>query len=281
MRSERQLFAVNGVDLCVQTFGEQGQPAVVLISGASTSMDMWPVPLCEQLARGGRFVVRYDLRDTGESTSYGAGNAAYTLLDLTDDLVGLLDALGVDRAQVVGMSMGGIIAQLVALAHPDRVRGLTLVSTSLAVSGGTERELPGMATEDLAAFGAIPEVDWADPDSVLDYLVAGERACAARSVPFDAEGLLREEMRTLVARAPDPASAENHFQLEEPDVSHWRLSQIAAPTVVLHGDEDPVFPLAHGRALAEEIPRARLVVLPQVGHEIPARMWATLNEALG
>ncbi|MET0693166.1 MAG: alpha/beta hydrolase [Propionibacteriaceae bacterium] len=279
MSSVKRMIAVNGVDLCVQTFGDEGQPAVVLISGASTSMDLWPAALCERLAHGGRFVIRYDLRDTGESTTYGAGNASYTLLDLTDDVVALLDALGLDQVQVVGMSMGGIIAQLVALVHPSRVRGLTLVSTSPAVPGQTERELPGMATEDLARFGAIPEADWSDPTSVLEHLVAGERACAARSVPFDEESL-RHEMRALVARVHDAASAENHFALKDFDVSQWRLAHITAPTVVLHGDEDPVFPLAHGQALADEIPGARLVVLHHVGHEVPARMWDALEDAV-
>jgi pimeloyl-ACP methyl ester carboxylesterase len=268
---------VNGVDLRLQAHGDSADPVVLLISGAATTMDMWPGPCCEQLAAGGRYVVRYDLRDTGESTTYGAGGATYTFTDLVGDVVALLDELGVERAHLAGMSMGGSIAQVVALSWPDRVETITLVATSPVVAG--ERALPEMTTQDQAEFGAVPAPDWSDPDSVVDYLVGSERICAARTVPFDSEAI-RATMRAVVDRSSDPAAMENHFSLDFTEQPGWSLARIAAPTLAVHGDEDPVFPLPHGQALAAEIPGARLLVLPQVGHEVPPRCWDDLIDAL-
>lgn len=275
----RRIVKANHVEICLQTFGNPADPAVLLVSGASTSMDMWPVPLCERIAAGGRHVVRYDLRDTGESMTYGAGQPPYTILDLADDTVGILDALGIEQAQVVGMSMGGVIAQLAALRHPGRVRTLTLVATTPAVEADEDRLLPSMTTADTEAFGALSAPDWDDVESTVSYLVAGERLCAARSVPFDEE-TTRTTMFDLVSRSRDIRAIENHFALADVDVADLSLGQITAPTLVLHGDEDPLFPLEHARALVAEIPGARLVVLSQVGHEVPARVFDELTAAV-
>src|SRR5262249_39119758 len=138
--SPRLTIRSNGVDLCVQTFGNHAAPAILLIAGGASSMDWWHGELCERLTAGGRFVIRYDHRDTGQSVAYPPGEPGYDGRDLVEDAVGLLDALEVDRAHIVGMSMGGAIAQQLALAHPDRVASLTLISTSPAFS--SDRELP-------------------------------------------------------------------------------------------------------------------------------------------
>src|SRR5262249_60788737 len=138
--SPRRTFRSNGVDLCVQTLGDNAAPAILLIAGGASSMDWWHDEFCERLAAGGRFVIRYDHRDTGQSVAYSPGEPGYDGRDLVEDAVGLLDALEVDRAHIVGMSMGGAIAQRLALAHPESVATLTLVSTSPAVS--SDRELP-------------------------------------------------------------------------------------------------------------------------------------------
>ena len=119
----------NGVQLCVQTFGQADEPAILLIAGAECSMDWWEDEFCELLAAGPRFVIRYDLRDTGQSVTYLPGAPEYDGSDLTADALGVLDALGIDRAHVVGISMGGGIGQELALEHADRVATLTLVST--------------------------------------------------------------------------------------------------------------------------------------------------------
>jgi pimeloyl-ACP methyl ester carboxylesterase len=125
-----RIVDVNGVDLCVDTTGDAADPAILLISGMGGSMDWWEEEFCQRLAAGGRFVIRYDHRDTGQSVSYPAGAPGYTGADLAADVVGVLDAVGRRSAHLAGISMGGALAQRVALAHPDRVDSLVLISTS-------------------------------------------------------------------------------------------------------------------------------------------------------
>jgi pimeloyl-ACP methyl ester carboxylesterase len=277
--SDVQVLPLNGIELGLQTFGNPADPPVLLISGASTSMDMWPPALCERIAAAGRYVVRYDLRDTGQSTSYGVGGATYTQSDLVADVIAILDHLQIRRAHLVGMSMGGVLAQLVAADHPDRVSTLTLVSTTPALLGKTERDLPDMPLADQEAFAAVPPPDWSDAASTVNYLVEQERRCAARSVPFDAEHV-RTIMQTAVARGRDPQAMENHFDLGVTAPGASRISDIVAPTLVVHGDEDPVFPVAHGQALAAEIHGAELMIISSLGHEVPPRIWDDLVPAI-
>src|SRR5947199_7314666 len=141
-----RIVDVYGVDLCVDAAGDAADPAILLIGGIGASMDWWEEEFCQRLAVGGRFVIRYDHRDTGRSVSYPAGAPGYTGADLAADVVGVLDALGRRSAHLAGISMGGAVAQQVALAHPDRVDSPVLISTSPAVPCGPE--LPPIA-EDL------------------------------------------------------------------------------------------------------------------------------------
>jgi pimeloyl-ACP methyl ester carboxylesterase len=270
MSTGERVVEVNGVGLCVEGFGRAGDPAVLLVMGMAASMLHWEDGFCERLASGGRFVIRYDHRDTGRSVTYPVGAPGYTGDDLVADAAGVLDALGVRRAHVVGMSMGGALAQLLALDHPDRVASLTLISTSPG-SGG---DLPGSSDEVRAHFAdPPPEPDWSDRAAVIDYLVEDERVYAARSRPFDEAGR-RELAGRIFDRSIDlAASMTNHFVLDGGESWRERLGEIRAPTLVLHGDEDPLFPIEHGRALAREIPDARLVTLERTGHELPARSW--------
>ena len=145
----QRIIEVNGVDLCVDTAGDAADPAILLIGGMGASMDWWEEEFCQRLAAGGRFVIRYDHRDTGRSVSYPAGAPGYTGADLAADAVGVLDAFGRRSAHLAGISMGGALAQQVALAHPDRVDSLVLISTSPAGPG--QAELPPMS-EDLRAY---------------------------------------------------------------------------------------------------------------------------------
>ena len=278
-RSDVQVMPVNGVELALQTFGSPDHPAVLLISGAATSMDLWPPELCERIAGAERYAVRYDFRDTGQSTTYGAGGATYTLADLVDDAIAILDHLQLPQAHLVGISMGGVLAQLAAVTHPDRVSTLTLIATTPALPGAVERNLPGMSPADQDDFGQLSPPDWSDPRSTVDYLLEQERRCAARSAPFDA-AQMRAIVETTVARSTDPQAVENHFDLGEPPPLDSRLADIVAPTLVVHGDEDPVFPVAHGQALAEEIPGAELIVIRRLGHEVPPRIWDELVAAV-
>ena len=138
-------IATNGAELCVDTFGDPAHPSVLLIMGSAGSMDRWEEPFCERLAAAGRYVIRYDHRDTGGSTTYPPGKPGYTSDELFADPLAILDHLGVERAHLVGLSMGGAIAQMIALEHPERVLSLTLMSTSPVGTGGAE--LPPMSDE--------------------------------------------------------------------------------------------------------------------------------------
>ncbi len=265
-----QVLAVDGVELCVETFGSPGDPAVLLIAGAAQSMVWWEDEWCGLLAGGGRFVVRYDHRDTGRSTSSPAGHPAYAGVDLATDPLRILDALGLPDAHLVGLSMGGGVAQVVAVTRPERVRTLTLVSTTAA--GPTDgAPLPGPAPRVAATFTSPePEPDWADRDAVLRYRVEAERPYAG-ALGFDEPRVLLLAAREVDRTRDMAASMTNHFLLDDAWPADADLRSIAAPTLVLHGTADPLFPVEHGRALARLVPGARLVELDGVGHEQPPR----------
>jgi pimeloyl-ACP methyl ester carboxylesterase len=267
---------VNGVDLCAEAFGDESSPPILLISGLSGSMDWWRTEFCRRLAQDGRRVVRYDHRDTGQSAHSKPGAPGYTGDDLAADAIGLLDALGIESAHIAGVSMGGGIGQVLALEHPERVASLTLMSTS---PGGAD--LPSV-TERLAAHFAnpAPAPDWSNRDEVIDYIVEEHRPYSA-ALHFD-----DDEVRTVAAIVVDrtidiEASMTNHSLLDGGgDPLRPRLGQITAPTLVIHGTEDPLFPLAHGQALAREIP-GHLLAIEGMGHEVPPRpVWDEVIAAI-
>ena len=179
--AERMIEA-NGVELCTESFGDPADPPILLVMGIGGSMLWWEEGFCRMLAEGGRFVIRYDHRDTGRSVTYEPGRPEYTGADLIADAVGMLDAYGIPAAHVVGVSAGGAFAQLLALDYPDRVLSLVLISTSPATPG--ERGLPS-ATERYQRFVASANVDWSDETSVIEYLVGYARVLAGGVRPFD------------------------------------------------------------------------------------------------
>jgi len=275
----QQIIEVNGVDLCVDATGDATDPAILLIGGMGASMDWWEEEFCRRLAAGGRFVIRYDHRDTGRSVSYPAGAPGYTGADLAADAAGVLDAFGRRSAHLAGISMGGALAQQVALAHPDRVDSLVLISTSPAVPCGSE--LPPMSEELRAYFATkVPLPDWTERAAVIDYLVGYERRLEGAEY-FD-EAHVRALAARIVDRTTDmAASMMNHALAEEGELARGRLDEIAAPTLVIHGTADPLFPFGHGEALAREIPRAELLPLQGVGHQMPPRpYWASVITAM-
>ena len=276
LRSEL-ILSVNGVQLCAETFGERRDPAVLLIMGSAASMDWWQEELCELIAAGGRFVIRYDHRDTGRSVSYPPGEPGYTGSDLVRDALGVLDALGVQRAQLVGMSMGGAIAQVIALDHPQRASSLALISTSFA--DRDHSDLPGIS-EEVAARLPTAQPDWADRVAVIDYLVEQQRACASDSAPLEEEAVRTVAARMFDRTADIRAALTNHDLIDPGDPPRRRLEELAIPTVVIHGRDDPMFPFEHGRALAEAIPSAELLPLEGVGHELPRRSWDLVVPAI-
>jgi pimeloyl-ACP methyl ester carboxylesterase len=275
---EPTIVQANGADLCVQTFGDPSDPAILLVMGAAGSMDYWEDDFCARLAAGPRFVIRYDHRDTGQSVTYAPGAPEYSGDDLVTDAVGVLDALGVQRAHVVGLSMGGALAQLMALDHRARVVSLTLIATSPAGPG--EPDLPPMTDEGRAAFADVGEPDWSDRAAVIDYMTKLSRACASRSRPFDEQGT-RELCARVLDRTTNMASSmKNHYAAEGGGRWRARLGALDTPTLVIHGTEDPVFPHGHGAALANEIRGAELLTLEGMGHELPRRDWDVVVPAI-
>jgi pimeloyl-ACP methyl ester carboxylesterase len=263
------MIEANGVELCADSFGDPGDPPILLIMGSGGSMLWWEEGFCRLLADGPRFVIRYDHRDTGRSVTYEPGRPGYTAADLVADAAGVLDAYGLAAAHVVGVSMGGALAQVFALDFPERVLSLVLISTSLAQRG--DRELPG-STDAFRRFLATVEVDYSDAGSVIEFLVDYSRLLAGGRRPFD-EAAVRELARRDARRARDFAAAQNHDVLPDDERRRAPLSSIAVPTLVIHGSADPMFPIEHGEALAEAIPNARLLALEGAGHGLDRADW--------
>jgi pimeloyl-ACP methyl ester carboxylesterase len=245
-------------DLHAETFGATGDPAIVLVHGAYGMMLHWDEAFCRRLADAGRYVVRCDLRGSGRFVVH----EPFSMGDLVADAVGLLDGLTIEHAHFVGMSFGAGLAQLLALDHPDRVARLTLVSAVPGGPGHDQADLPG-PSEGLFA-NEPPAPDWDERNAVMDYIVESERPYS----PAFNEAAMRELAGRVFDHSTDLAlsfSDAPAFDMGEP----WRhrLGEIAAPTLVIHGADDPMFPVEHGRALAREI----------VGHEYPPpRTWDTV-----
>ena len=273
--AERMVEA-NGVRLCTETFGDPGDPPILLIMGIGASMLWWDERFCRLLADGGRFVVRYDHRDTGRSVTYEPGDPPYGGADLAADAIGILDAHRLPAAHLVGVSAGAAFAQLLALDAADRVRSLTLISSSPATPG--DRNLPP-PTEAFGRFVTTATVDWSDRESVADHLVAYSRVLNGSDRPFDEEAC-RAFVRRDLERAGDVAALQNHDLLTDEDQPHRHLSSIGVPTLVIHGTADPMFPLEHGQALADEIPGATLLPLEGAGHGVDETDWRTIVAAI-
>ncbi|RWD22574.1 MAG: alpha/beta hydrolase [Mesorhizobium sp.] len=260
-----------------ETFGSPGDPAVLLIMGAMASMQWWPEAFCRKLAGEGLFVIRYDNRDTGHSSKYAPGEPPYTFDDMADDAIRVLDDHEVVRAHVVGMSMGGMIAQLVALKHPSRLTALTVISTSPV--GIDTSHLPGMSESYKEHAAAGEKVDWSDREQVIDFIVSEARVIASTAHPFD-----EKRTRAFVERDYDRSggllSATNHFLLKSGGDWKDRLRAMRIALLVIHGTTDPIFPVEHGAALAEAVAGAKLVRIEGGGHELHPDDWAVMIAAI-
>ncbi|GHJ44112.1 hypothetical protein Cs7R123_14540 [Catellatospora sp. TT07R-123] len=268
---------VNGGILCAQTFGAPADPALLLIAGAAAPMTAWEDEFCQELAAAGQYVIRFDHRDTGRS---GVRRSPSTLADLAADALGLLDALDHKRAHVVGAAMGGMVAQLLALDHPERVASLALISSSLAAPGADDSDLPPPSRRVLGDLDRVPLPDWDDAAAATSYLVglAAIRAGVARE--FDAAGARRIAERTVAHSADLATALRRHGELDYGPPWRKRLGEIMAPVLVVHGGSDPVLPVAHAWALARALPQVEVLVMPEAGHDLDRADWPTVIPAL-
>lgn len=275
-----RMVEVNGVELGVETFGHASDPVVLLIG---KSMLAWPDETCAELACGSRFVVRFDPRDAGGSTSYPPGAPGYGLADLVGDAACLAElvASGPEprAVHVVAASVGGWVGQLLALDHPERVASLTLISSRPTAPGVADPDLPDHEDRVMAHFMS-GEPDWDDRASVVEHLTGLDRVLAGSLGEFD-----EQAARELAGRAFDRTTSikSNLINLSFVDSGpRWRerLGDITAPTLVIHGTEDPFFPFGNALALAKEIPGAELLPLEGVGHEPTPVAWRTVTAAV-
>jgi pimeloyl-ACP methyl ester carboxylesterase len=273
MSNGERMIDTNGVELCVETFGNASDPAILLIHGACASMLWWEEELCERIARQRRFVIRFDNRDTGRSTTFPVGYPGYSLTDMAKDAVGILDALDVSRAHIVGRSMAGGIALVLGVDYPERIAALTFVATT---TGNVD--LPPMSDAFVAAVQDGP--DMSGGEATIESIVKVIAAYHGES-PFFDEDATRALATRDVARSRNIAAAmTNHFQIDVNGPAGGGFGDITAPTLVIHGDLDPVFPLAHGEDLQRSIPNAELLVLRGAGHAVPRQVWDVFVPAL-
>ncbi|MBO2011620.1 alpha/beta hydrolase [Siccationidurans soli] len=286
----------NGLTLAYESVGNPRHETILLISGTGGQLTQWPDALVQALVAQGYRVVRYDQRDSGLSTRFeGAGlpdwakvmaalqggppaRLAYTLNDMARDAVGLLDALHVRRAHLVGASMGGMIAQLVATDHPDRVLSLT----SLMATDG-KPGLPPVAKPEVMAQAPPAPTNPADTAAALAYNFRIRQLLGSPAYPT-AEATLRAQVAREVHRAYYPAGYQRQGAAALVESQHDRRTELQAlrvPTLVVHGDADPLVPVAAGQDVAVSIPGAEWLLLPGVGHELPSELAPLLAEAIG
>jgi pimeloyl-ACP methyl ester carboxylesterase len=282
-----QRARVGDIELAYETFGDQADPPLLLIMGLATQMIGWPDEFCTGLAERGLFVVRFDNRDIGLSThlddrgapDMGAllggdrSQARYALADLADDTIGLLDELGIDSAHVVGASMGGMVAQVVAIRHPRRVRSLTSI---MSTTGD-----PAVGSPSEAAMGALLAPPATDRESAIQRAVNTFRVIGSPGFEFD-EQALRERAGLAYDRRYNPPGVARQLAaiLTTPDRTA-DLGSVSVPTLVVHGEQDALVNVSGGRATAAAIPGAELLVVDGMGHDLPRAVWPQLIDRIG
>lgn len=270
----------NEVTLGVESFGDDDAPLVLLAGG--TTMLSWPDALCERIAAGGRRAVRYDLRDSGASTTRDPEAPVYTLRDLAADAAALADALGGRPAHLAGIGVGGMVAQVAALDHPDAFSALTLVGTRAVAPGPSDDDLPDHDQETMGRLFAHPMPDWSDREAVADFAAAGAEILGDDPVAARAVAARIWDRTPGTAPAVQMANQLGMVFSRLDCVPRWRerLPEIKLPTLVVHGRRDRFFPVGNAEAIAREIPGARLLVLEEAATAIPDTAAGAVTEAM-
>ena len=283
---ERMIDA-NGLEICTDSFGDPTDPTILLVMGAGGSMMGWRDEFCQRLADDGRFVIRYDNRDTGKTTPFcPPGEPNYTLDVLADDAVAVLDAYQVEQAHILGISMGGMITQLIGFNHPNRVLTITpIMSTPQAgvvtdaFAGKDVIELSPPHPRVLELVTSRDQIDWTDRETVIAMQV--ESFATIKGSRYPEDPAMADHIARDFDRAINYASSVNHTPaMAQSDAWHHRLSEINKPTLVIHGDEDPILPYDHGQALHAAINGSTLLTMEGVGHELPRGIWDTVIPAI-
>lgn len=283
------ILKVNGIDLAYESYGNKTDETILLIAGLGTQMIRWTVPFCEMLVARGFRVIRFDNRDTGLSTHFShhptlnfealantlmsgqLPDIPYTLNDMSDDAIGLLDALGIRKAHFVGRSMGGMIAQLAASRYPERVLSLTSI---MSTTGNPD--LPPTSPEIMALMTRPAPNPMEDEEGYLAHSLAFAKRISGTGYPFEVDeyrSLIREE----VQRAYDPGSVGR--QIAAIAVSGDRrphLAKVTVPSLIIHGMDDPMFVPACGKDTAQAISGAEFMLLEGMGHDLPAQLFETV-----
>jgi pimeloyl-ACP methyl ester carboxylesterase len=269
-----QMLSIGDVEICVSTFGSPQDPTILLLAGGASSMLFWDDEFCKQLAAGSRFIIRFDQRDTGRSTTYPLGQAPYNLRSLADDALGVLDAFTVDKAHLFGFSLGGAVGQLIAEDNPGRALSLIQMSTSPVGPYREEPDLAPMTDELLEKFHDVGRgVDFSNKEDTVRLLVNHLRLCSSPAHNFDEVAETAKATRNYDRSINIQASFVNIASEAHKRWPRERLCEITAPTLVIHGEDDLLIPLAHAVALKNEIQGAELLTLKGIGHELPAVCW--------
>ncbi len=285
-----QIARANGIDLCYEIFGDPAAEPMLLIMGLGAQMIHWDDDFCRQLAARGFRVIRFDNRDIGQSSKLSGGKpltalellklrllkipvkAPYRLSDMAEDTVGLMDALGIKSAHLVGASMGGMIAQEIAISFPQRVRSLT----SIMSTTGNPR-LPGPTREATAILMAPPVKS---REEFMERFAKTWKVLRAGSFPED-EALDGARAERTFARGLNPAGAGRQLRAILASGSRKeRLRNVKAPTLVIHGTVDPLVRPAGGKDTAASIPGAKLLMIERMGHALPIPMWPQIIDAI-
>jgi len=280
----------NGIQLCYETFGDRANPPLVLIMGLATQMIVWDDEFCALLAARGFWVVRFDNRDIGMSTRFPKARTPrlaelilaqatrikfrvpYTLRDMAADTVGLMDALGIRSAHVVGASMGGMIAQELAILYPSRVRTMTSIMSSTG-----DPKLPGPKPRALAVLSKkIP----LDRDGYIREYVHTWSVLAGDHFPFDSERTARQGAASYDRGINPPGVARQMMAIIASGNRRKALRGVTVPTLVIHGTADPLVPDDGGRDTALTIPGARLLLIEGMGHSFPREVWPRIIDAI-
>jgi pimeloyl-ACP methyl ester carboxylesterase len=282
----------DGVTLEYETYGDRADPALLLIMGLGAQLTLWPIELVDALVERGYFVIRHDNRDIGLSTKFTEAGVPdiggvvmammtgkkpsipYTLSNMAADAVAVLDAAGIDKAHIVGASMGGMIAQLVAVEHPERVLSLTSIMSSTG-----NPSLPPAKPEAMAALTAPVPTD-ADLATILTRGAMVSKAIGSPGYPADPARLAANVERDYRRSFHPTGAARQMAAIVADGDRRARLNRVTAPTLVIHGADDPLVPVEGGRDTAEAIPGAKIVEIPGMGHDLPVALVETIADAI-